>query len=71
MRDIMRDMRKYVVYRTLMGDLDCMHERHWDEWVASRLTMATTYRAKEVSRGHTYTEAINLINFTNKLESEK
>ena len=67
MRDIMRDRRKYVVYRTLMGDLDCMHERHWDEW--AKETSALT--PKEVSRGHTYTEAINLIKFANKLENQE
>lgn len=62
---------KYVIYRTYWGALDCMAEGKWDDLVATRSITPYTYSAVEVSRGHTLVEAINLIEFTKKLESEK
>jgi hypothetical protein len=63
----MRDRWRYVVYRTFLGDLDLMHERQWDEW-AKEVHGRTP---EEVSRGHTYPEAVALTKFANKLEDDE
>ena len=62
---------KYVIYRTFYGELDYMTEEKWDDWATPRSTRSYTYSAVEVSRGHTLVEAINLLEFTNKLEKQK
>lgn len=56
------EVTKWVIYRTAYGELDYAREGVWDIYVKGRdrLIMA------EVSRGHTLTEAINMI----KLGSE-
>jgi hypothetical protein len=54
---------KYVIYR--MDDLDYMHERTWDAYVAERDGRMV---AMEVSRGHTMVEAINLTKLGNEDE---
>lgn len=54
---------KYVIYRTVLGDLDYMHERTWDAYVSERGDRVV---ASEVSRGHTMVEAINLTKLGNE-----
>jgi hypothetical protein len=54
---------KYVIYRTVLGDLDYLHERTWDAYVSERDGRMV---AMEVSRGHTMVEAINLTKLGNE-----
>ena len=54
---------RYVIYRTILGDLDYLHERKWDAYVAER---GDRMVAAEVSRGHTMVEAINLTKLGNE-----
>jgi hypothetical protein len=49
-------MDKWVIYRTVLGDLDYLHERKWDGWCDDQ----PERMVREVSRGHTLVEAINL-----------
>ena len=54
--------KRYVVYRTFLGDLDFLREGQWDKW-RSEVNARTV---DEVSRGHTITEALNLTQLVNK-----
>ena len=58
---------RYVVYRTFLGDLDFVREEQWDKW-RSEVNAQTV---NEVSRGHTYPEAVALTKFANKLEDDE
>lgn len=61
-------MGKYVVYRTVLDDLDYLHERQWDGWCNGE----PERMVREVSRGHTRVEAINLTMLANnQLEIEQ
>lgn len=56
---------KYVIYRTVLDDLDYVHEKVWDRYITNR---GDRMVASEVSRGHTRVEAINLTKLGNEDE---
>jgi hypothetical protein len=54
---------KYVIYRTIFGDLDYAQQEAWDRHKAQRGERLTML---EVSRGHTRVEAVNLTKLGNE-----
>lgn len=61
---------RYVVYRRMYGamGLAYMRESTWDGWCVSPQQLCARQN-REVSRGHTYTQAVALTEFANKLEN--
>jgi hypothetical protein len=55
-------MGKYVVYRTVLDDLDYVKEKNWDLWC----DRDPNRMVREVSRGLTITEAMNLTKLVNE-----
>ena len=57
---------KYVIYRLLVGGLDYVTEKTWDEWVRAN----PHDECREVCRVITMVEAINLTKLANSEEGE-
>lgn len=47
----------WVIYKTLDGQLDYLPEHKWDSWVKGMVER----KMREVSRGHTCADVLNLI----------
>jgi hypothetical protein len=60
-------MDEYVVYRTVLDDLDWVKAKSWDLWC----DRDPNRMMREVSRGHTLTEAMNLTKLANEQQEKE
>lgn len=60
-------MGKYVVYRTSLNGLYYLQESNWDRWCDGE----PERMVREVSRGHTLVDAINLTQLVNEQQEKE